>query len=219
MKKAISIFLILGLVAVGYLVYSSANKRSKDSVMDQSVEVTPSNLINTENKSNEGKPSRAEEIPDGWKILTNKDHSIKYPSEATAVAREEESLIYYMGQKQIDSGRTQTELFDGYSFRVGKIRNVTTNDLKQLALSERNNTMENCNNEDGVVSDLLPVKVGGQGGFQYSAKGCYIDYTETIVGFDGNFYRISQSYVGDNEDYAGYKETTNMILATLEFFN
>ncbi len=123
-----------------------------------------------------------------------------------------------MGQKQIDSGRTQTELFDGYSFRIGEIMNESKLALEQLSKNERENAQNNClEREKGQVSQLRTVSISGLTGYQYSVEGCYIDYTETIVSFKDKIYRISQLYVGDVEDQGKYKETTNQILSTLRF--
>lgn len=219
MKKAISIFVILALVSVGYFIYSSSNNQGLDSNIDKKANNTTTSPLNINDTNKEVITEENEEIPSNWKTLTNNDYSLKYPIEATAEERDGESQVYFMGQKQIDSGRTQTELFDGYSFRVGNIVGVPTNDLKQLAMKERDNADQNCNYENGKVSDLTAIKVGDQEAFQYSAEGCYVDYKETIVNFDGNFYRISQSYFGDTEDYEGYKDITNKILTTLEFSN
>lgn len=156
---------------------------------------------------------------ESWEVLNNLGYKFKYPTEAKGESREEESLVVHMGQKQIDSGRTQTELFDGYSFRVGEIINDKNLTLEQLAKGERENTQNNCNSEDGKVSEVKIFKVDGKNGFQYSALSCYIDYTETIVENAGKFYRISQSYVGEPTDQEDYKKTTEQILGTFEFLD
>lgn len=165
-------------------------------------------------------PSPTFDPTENWNSFTNLNHSFKYPSEATAEAREDESIVRFMGQKQIDSGRTQTELFDGYSFRIGEIINDSKLTLEQLSKNERQNAQNNClERESGQVSQLETISVSGRIGYQYSAAGCYVDYTETIVSFGDKFYRISQSYVGDVEDQKRYQEITNQILSTFKFIN
>ena len=82
---------------------------------------------------------------------------------------------------------------------------------------ERENAVENCDYEDGKISSLKSVSIGGAKGFQYSAVNCYIDYTETLLISNDNYYRVSQSYVGDEDDYNGYKQITRDIVATLNF--
>jgi hypothetical protein len=154
-----------------------------------------------------------------WELLINNNYSLKYPKEATVETRDNESLVYFMGQKQIDSGRTQTELFDGYSFRLEKILDNSANSLVELSTKERNNAIENCNYENGSISDLIALKIDGKEAFQYYATGCYIDYTESFVSYNGEYYRISQSYVGDEEDYMGYKDITKNILSTIKYID
>lgn len=171
-------------------------------------------------ESTQPTPTPSIKIPENWKTLTNLNHVFKYPEEATGEAREDESIVYFMGKKQIDSGRTQTELFDGYSFRVGEISSTSELPLKELANGERENAINNCSErENDQVSQLKNVFIDGQVGYQYSVQGCYIDYTETIASFDNKFYRISQSYVGDPEDQRKYQEITNQILSSFKFIN
>lgn len=172
---------------------------------------------NQKNQSAQLTPTPVFAIPNNWKTLSNLNHIFMYPPEAKADAREAESLVFYMGQKQIDSGRTQTELFDGYSFRTGIIDAKSDMTLEQVAKNERDNARENCQSEKGQVSQLKSIVIDGYVGFQYFARECYIDYTETIVSFEDKIYRISQSYVGDTKDQEKYKEITDQILSSLKF--
>lgn len=173
-----------------------------------------------ENNQIQSTPSPTFDPTESWKTLSNFNHTLKYPREAKAETRESESVISFIGRKQIDSGRTQTELFDGYSFRIGEIINDSKLALEQLSKNERENAQNNClEREGGQISPLESISIDGQVGYQYSAEGCYIDYTETIVSFESKIYRISQSYVGDVEDQKKYKEITNKILSTLRFEN
>lgn len=165
-------------------------------------------------------PTSTLDLTENWNSFTNLNHTFKYPSEATAEAREDESIVHFMGQKQIDSGRTQTELFDGYSIRIGEIINDSKLTLEQLSKNERQNAQNNClEREGGQVSQLETISISGRTGYQYFAVGCYVDYAETIVSFEDKFYRISQSYVGDVEDQKKYQKITNQILSTFKFTN
>jgi len=154
---------------------------------------------------------------EGWETQSTNNFSFMYPTEAKAEGRESESIVVYMGQKQIDSGRTQTELFDGYSFRVGRFEQTDNQSLKEAAESDRNNAEVGCEGYDGTVSELVEVAVADTLGYQYSSKGCYIDYTNTFVENSEIIYLVSQSYVGDKDDQDKYKEITNQILSTLTF--
>lgn len=155
---------------------------------------------------------------ENWGTLTNLGYTIKYPQDAKAEARDGETLILFVGQKQIASGRTQTELFDGYIVRIGEIVSDSKLALEEISKAERDNAENNCQvREDGKVTQLVTKSIDGKTGYQYSAEGCYIDYTETIVSFENKTYRISQSYTGDATDQPKYKEITNQILSTLNF--
>jgi len=155
---------------------------------------------------------------DNWGTLTNLGYTIKHPQDTKAEARDGETLILFVGQKQVASGRTQTELFDGYMVRIGEVVNDSKLSLEQISKSERDNAENNCQvREDGKVTPLTAISIDGRPGYQYSAEGCYVDYTETIVSFKDKIYRISQSYIGDATDQPKYKEITNQILSTLNF--
>jgi hypothetical protein len=208
-NKAILVIILIIIFSVGFLARSRLNRPDDNLSREEPPPIRnlPDNTVT---------PSKLNPTKD-WKTLTNLDHTFRYPAEATAEAREDESLAFFMGQKQIDSGRTQTELFDGYSFRVGEVANDSNLPLEELAEMERESAVNNCHSEDGEVSRLTAVIVSEQEGFQYSATGCYIDYTETIIAHDNIFYRISQSYVGDTEDQDKYEEITNQILSSFQF--
>lgn len=152
-----------------------------------------------------------------WSTLSHSEYTLRYPKEAKGEVRDNEAVIVFMGQKQIDSGRTQTELFDGYSFRVGVISSDQGVPLAQLVKTERENAQNNCQTEGGIVSDVRPATISGQAAFQYSVRGCYIDYTETFLRVQNTTYRISQSYVGEAEDQATYQAITDQILSSLTF--
>lgn len=156
-------------------------------------------------------------IPSSWNTITHDEYTFQYPSEAKGETQESESVISYMGPKQIASGRTQTELFDGYAFRIGSITTTPNTPLEQVAKNQHDNAQQNCQVQEGTVSPATPVSIDGQDAFQYSAKGCYLDYTETIVVFNDTVYMISQSYTGEAEDQKRYQAITNQILSSLKF--
>jgi len=210
-SKAILVITLIVAGSVGVLIWSRL--LPLDNNLNREESQTAQNFVNDTVVSPRPNPT------DDWKTLTNLNHTFRYPAEASAEAREDESLVFFMGQKQIDSGRTQTELFDGYSFRVGEVTNDANVKLEELAEMERENAVSNCPSEGSVVSRLTPVIISQQEAFQYSAIGCYIDYTETIVAYNNIFYRISQSYVGDAEDQDKYEEITNQILSSFSFTN
>lgn len=151
-----------------------------------------------------------------WETITTQDYSIKYPTQATAEAGETDTVIRFMGQKQIDSGRTQTELFDGYIVRVEVLQPQITEDLKAFSQTQRGNAVVNCESYNGTVSELLTVKVDGEDAYKYSAANCYGDYSETFVTINETDYRISQLYVGEPEDMTLYREKSDQIANSIQ---
>lgn len=151
-----------------------------------------------------------------WPILSTATFSFRYPEGALAESRQTDSFVRLMGQKQIDSGRTQTELFDGFIFRIEPIPVDTDSILEQVAEVERKNSQANCTTDEGQVSALRPVIVDGLRAQQYSAIGCS-DYTITIAKAGTITYRITALYVGEDVDRPGYQKTTEQILTTVKF--
>ena len=110
-----------------------------------------------------------------------------------------------------------TELFDGYAVRIGLIKGERGITFEELAKNERENAQTNCNDQKGQISQIIEVEVDKHPGYQYSSQGCYLDYTDTIVSFKNQVYRITQSYVGEEKDQQTYKTITNEIYSTLKF--
>jgi len=156
-----------------------------------------------------------------WETYTGSEYSFKHPaglkSDTGAAGAGSESIRFqYMGQKQVASGRTQTELFDGYAFIVTKIGLISQKTPEQLATERRNNSKDNCGS-DVVLSEIKSVSLGMSKGVQYSVKNCMGDYTSSYVSSGNNVYEIIQLYVGENVDQKGYEEITNQIFNTLTF--
>lgn len=156
-----------------------------------------------------------ETIEEGWEKVFNTSYEFVAPTEATKEDRTNETIITFMGQKQIDSGRTQTELFDGYAFRVGR-EIVNSAGIESFARIQRENAAENCFQENGEVSEIEKINLNGIDAYQYFATNCYLDYRETFIENNNYIYRLSESYVGDSEDYPKYKEITNKILSSFK---
>ena len=178
---------------------------------DTPPEITPPETTDTTNTETTPNPVKN---PD-WESFDADTYSFLYPPEATPLEREYGSVITFMGPKQIASGRTQTELFDGYSFSIEPVE--TTDELATFAQNERTNAEENCHSGEGAVSELAETTIANQPAFQFTVTDCYVDYTSTLVEHNGQSYRISQSYVGTPEDQAGYREITQQILQSIQF--
>lgn len=151
-----------------------------------------------------------------WSSFAQPNYRFLYPPEADVQERESELVIVFMGPKQIASGRTQTELFDGYSVRIGSPYSQA-DDAVSAATEARSNAVENCNNPEGKVDEISTVDVSGYSGYQFSVSGCRLDYTSTFVEYNNVVYNITQSYVGTPEDQQMYQEITEQIRESIVF--
>ena len=156
-----------------------------------------------------------------WETYNSSEYSFKHPaglkSDTGAAGTGFESIRFQLiGPKQIASGRTQTSLFDGYSFIVTKMGIATQKTPEQWATERRNDSKENCGSEV-ILSDVEPITIGKATGVQYSVKNCIGDYTASYLLNGTNVYEITQLYVGEPVDQKAYEEITNQIFNSLKF--
>jgi len=152
-----------------------------------------------------------------WDVYESslKSYSFKHPpglkSDTGAAGVGFESIRFMLvGPTQMASGRTQTELFDGYAFIVTKLGSSTTLDPKKEIETQQKNSVSNCQDVGAVTS----VIVAGKQAYQYAAN-CRGTYTTTYVSNGMNTYSITQSYAGGNQE--AYKTITDQILSTFKF--
>lgn len=151
--------LLVGLLAsTGILAYQNMNLRNQISSLPSISTVLP-------------QPSATSDVTVNWKTYTNpsKTYSFKYPeglkSDTGAAGSGVESIRFtFIGPVQLASGRTQTELNDGYFFVVTKVGLTTQFDPKTEAEKTSLSSKENCSN----VSSLLNITLAGINAFQYS---------------------------------------------------
>ena len=157
-----------------------------------------------------------------WETYTTNEYSFKHPlglkSDTGAAGRAFESIRFsFMGQKQIASGKIETELSDGYAFTVTKIGSIDTTSPKQEAEKEYSNSKESCPSDNAIVEIIAKTTIDNNEAYRFSVKDCLGDYTLSFVSSDKFVYSIIQLYVGDSEDYSGYKLITDQILSTFKF--
>lgn len=150
-----------------------------------------------------------------WKTYTNptNTYSFKYPdglkSDTGAAGVGFESIRFtYIGPAQLASGKTQTELSDGYSFSVTKLGSTFQSDPKTEIGKAAQNSKENCTS----VSAISNVVIAGINAFRYSGN-CLGNYTTIYLSDGKNTYSITQLYTNDS-----YKTITDQILSTFKFF-
>lgn len=152
-----------------------------------------------------------------WKTYTNSKHgfSFKYPAEAKfSDANADTFQVSFMGPKQTASGRTQTELADGYAFAVVVIdgTKISLDEYLQKSLKDLENVCE-----PGNIGKTIKTKVGGKDAYTYTSN-CLGTFTTYLTKNGNQIYRISELYEGfTDEDKAGYKVIADKILSTFSF--
>lgn len=172
-------------------------------------------------------PTQSPDLTANWKTYLNNDYnfSLKYPPEAefntTPSTKDNPSTfeVWYMGEKQKASGRIQTELADGYIFKVS-IRNGTKEaDLESLSGETYNYAKIACEGLNSTFSPITQISIAGKPARSYKVTNCLGDYTENFVLGDKNVFMITQIYTGEPADEAKYRETTQKILSTFKSTN
>lgn len=166
------------------------------------------------------KPSA--DLTTDWETYVGKSYSFKHPKglefDTEAAGAGAESVRFqFIGAKQRESGRTQTELFDGYSFVVTKLGSVSQKTPIQWASERRESEKDICG-PDVLLSEVEQITIDKGVGVQYTVKNCMGDYTTSYVAYDDNVYEITQLYSGEGTDRSNYEEITNEIFNTLRFF-
>lgn len=161
-------------------------------------------------------------IPNDWPTYQGDEYAFEYPEGAkidhgAGGIYNESTRVTQMGPKQIASGRTQTELFDGYSFTVLELGSTSEKTLQEFAAEQHRNSQESC--LDGVeVPQPQPVTLSsGLQGFQFEVIGCRVDNVQTFVENKGTAYLLVQSFVGEPVDQAEYRQLTEQILSSFRF--
>lgn len=153
-----------------------------------------------------------------WKTYTNLtySYSFKYPQEATPYGSEDQYKITFMGEKQKASGRTQTELWDGYIFSVSFRGKADETSSGKVAQSTYEGAKENCP-PDARLTKISQTLVAGIISEIYKVTNCLGDYTEYFLSYGKNIFEITELYVGEPGDQAKYRITTQQILSTFRF--
>lgn len=215
-RSLLPFIILLSVIALGLWVFSRTKNTPPVSVTANPVSIqTPSAT----------KPSpiaeTAQDIPVNWETYTGEDYSFDHPtglqSDTNAAGEGAESIRFrFMGPVQANSGRTQTELFDGYAFVVTKLGAESEKTVDEWA-DERRNGLEATCVPGFVMSDLENITLGGGNGVQYSVEGCFADHTSSYVEYNGNVYEITQLYVGVEPAVSEYKQITTHMLNSLKF--
>jgi hypothetical protein len=158
-----------------------------------------------------------------WQEFSDGQYSFKYPSGvdiSKEASNERVVRAVYMGPTQKYSGRTQTELFDGYMFIVTEVdsSNYTSqqDQAKKVLEQERTAAKDICDKEI-ENSPIIQVQIGNVTAEQFSYEGCFGNPIHSFVEHNNNLYQITQVYYGDDQNIANYANISNQILSTFQF--
>ncbi|HOX96364.1 MAG TPA: hypothetical protein PLI45_03200 [Candidatus Woesebacteria bacterium] len=147
-------------------------------------------------------------------------YEIKYPTNATLSTNSKPIVdIVYIGQAQIDSGRTQSELSDGYKISINFEYTAPTQTLASAANYVHQHNADNCP-EPGkaVISPLIQTTISDEPAMQFSTKNCFTDSTTVMVIKGDKLYEITSMYPASNPDQQkNYQDQTVKILSTFKF--
>lgn len=151
--------------------------------------------------------------------LTTPYFTLDYPRVATSspVTESPDSLtwtIRYMGETQVKSGRTQTELSDGYIVTIARFSEVVGDDpsLTQ-AESDRQGTANQCG--DSSVTKIRDEKIDGRNAYAFTG-GCATEATSYYFMDEGVLYRVTTMAIGAEEDIFDYNQAVSKILLSLK---
>lgn len=150
-----------------------------------------------------------------WKTYTNQKYGyqFKYPQESALNDQSEQYVaVSYMGEKQKASGRTQTELFDGYAFNVADISDDKYDNLDDLYEAKKIQLQEICTS----VGDPKETTIGGFRAIMHRLS-CLGDSDTYYVQKGKVFFEIGLLSSGDAEDLPKYTSVVNQILSTFKF--
>lgn len=205
MKNIFYTVLVVMILALGYAKWKYGGETEPivtptptTSPLASSAPAPPSNLINT---------------------YSTPYFELEYPAVATATEQEgsHDSLswrVSYMGDVQKKSGRTQTELFDGYSIEINRYEAVG-DDLQQTqAESDRQGIIDACGEEN--VTDIHKSSLNRYNSLSFEG-GCLGEAVYNYLIFDGTLYRVTTFIAQPEEQTLDYQDITDTILESLTF--
>ena len=148
--------------------------------------------------------------------LSTDTFTLEYPSTATLSSYTSPDsstwAISYIGDVQRESGRTQTELFDGYSVSLTLFEAVGDDVARSQAQSDRQTTVD-CSSAT-EVTPLTTTKLSELDAWTFTG-GCLGTATNYYLTLKDKVLRISTMTVGSEPILSDYKKTVNQLLSSL----
>lgn len=145
--------------------------------------------------------------------------TLEYPVNSSAAAESEgvdskSWHVTYMGDKQKASGRTQTELFDGYALTITRFEGVGESLENTQAQADRQGIVDICGEEN--ATNINSKSYLGRTMLTFYG-GCLGEAYHYYFVENGILYRITSMVAGDEQDKAKYQQTIDQILNSLHF--
>jgi hypothetical protein len=201
MKKLVYLILIMIIVGLAYLKWQAAK------LGEPGASPSPS-------------PSPAQAVPMmSFKKLETPYFTLEYSPDATSSSSSNPDAttwaISYMGAAQRASGRTQTELWDGYSYSVTRFEvTEASGSARVQAQADHQGIVDGCGAERATT--IKPAELGPYATISFSG-GCLGEAVNHYFTVGDALYRISLSNLGDQNTETVYQQALDQITASLHF--
>ena len=196
MKKGLYLVLICIALGLGYLKFQAA--RSPQPTVVSSPSPSPTPTPQTEN------------------TLETPYFTLTYPLEATVSSYTSPDsstwAISYLGKSQRESGRTQTELFDGYNLSLTHFEVVGDNVRRTQAEADRTGIVDSCGQENVTV-----IRTSAFSNYEALTfyGGCLGEADYYYLQTESGLYRVTKMIVGPDEYIPEYEKSIDLILSKL----
>ncbi|MCE7897622.1 MAG: hypothetical protein DPW11_03010 [bacterium] len=203
MKTALYIVLSLVAIILIYLRFSYGGSTTVAPV------VSPTSMVSTPSPS--PKVSLSETINNEYFTIS---HSSSATTSASRAPDSREWVISYMGEEQKKSGRTQTELWDGYVLAITRFETVGDDPDKLQAEVDRKGIIDACSEENAT-----PIKSGKVGDYETITfyGGCLGEGDYHYLMLADTLYRLIIMAFGSDQAKLEYQVVVNSMLNSLRF--
>lgn len=196
------VIVLIILTAVGIFAFTQMNKPA-ETIMQPSP--TPEAMIDVSD----------------WGVYEGEGYSLQYPSTFTISDTEENGAkgitLLMHGETQKNSGRTQTELFDGVVIKTLLITKTDNQPLSDYANNEYQTAKSSLDpNSNDYFTDLTKTTIAGKEAYMYDIHG-YSDAKIYYMSVGENVLKIIVIYAGSDTDVPGYLSLADQILSTFKF--
>lgn len=201
----LSTLLIISVLIAGFFAYQTQNLVKELTLLKSSPSPIPT-------------PTSTSDETENWTKYGGDKYGYYFKAPANVKVSDQNDNVLnvsYMGEKQTSSGRTQSELFDGYSFTVSDI-SAEGSSIEDISKSRLASFGNSC--EKGKISSFMETEIDGTKALKYD-ESCLGDYTIYLVSKDQKIYEISELYVGETSDQSNYKKITDLITSTFKFLD